>query len=249
MDRFTNTKAVVTGAAGGIGLAIAMAFAREGATVAMLDIDGDRLADAAKGLPKGRGVPIACDISNRADVFRAIDSFVQHHGDIQILVNNAIYFFYAPLVDTPEQEVDRMIDVGYKGALWTSQAVIPHMSANHDNSIIYLSSVAVSYAIKNSAVYTSIKGAVDALTRQQAVELAPQHIRVNAIAPGPIPTPGTQTIIDEKGWALRNARSPLGQLPQASDIADAAVYLASQEARRVTGITLRVDAGMAITGT
>lgn len=249
MDRLKGKTALVTGAAGGIGLAIAQAFAQEGAVVGLLDIDAHRVDEAAKQLPSGQGVAIACDISDRGAVFAAVDRFAQDHGGINILVNNAIYFFYDKLVGTPETEVDRMIEVGYKGSIWASQATIPHMPVGHNNSILYLSSVAVSYAIKHSAIYTSIKGAMDALTRQQAVELGPQGIRVNALAPGPIPTPGTRTIIDDEGWRIRSARSPLGRLPEVTDIAHAATFLVSDEARNITGITLKVDAGVSIAGT
>jgi NAD(P)-dependent dehydrogenase (short-subunit alcohol dehydrogenase family) len=103
-------------------------------------------------------------------------------------------------------------------------------------------------AIPNAGVYTSIKGAIDALTRQQAAELGPKGIRVNALAPGSVPTPGASAVIDDKGWESRAKKSVLGILPTAEDIGHAAVVLATDEARAITGITLLIDAGMTITG-
>lgn len=141
-----------------------------------------------------------------------------------------------------------MLDVGLKGTYWACQAATPHLRARGGGSIINLSSIAVSIAIPTASVYTSIKGAIDALTRQQAAELGRDRIRVNALAPGSVPTPGANSVIDEAGWESRANKSLLGRLPTADDIANAAVFLASDEARCITGITLKIDSGMTITG-
>ena len=141
-----------------------------------------------------------------------------------------------------------MIDVGLKGALWSSQAAIPHLIARGGGCVINLSSVAVSFAIRNAAVYSSIKGALDTLTRQQAVELGPHGIRVNALAPGPVSTPGANSVIDAAGWEARQARTPLRRLASAEDIAAAAVFLASEEGRNIAGVTLKIDGAITLTG-
>jgi NAD(P)-dependent dehydrogenase (short-subunit alcohol dehydrogenase family) len=186
MLELAGRTAFVTGAGGGLGLAMARAFAGEGAIVAMADINADVLNMAAASLPEGRGIPVICDVANRLGVKMAVDEFcASHGGGLDILVNNAVRFYYAPLVDMPEDEIDLMLSVGLKGAYWCLQAATPHLIERRGN-VINLSSVAVSFAIRNAAVYTSIKGAIDALTRQQAVELGEHGVRVNAIAPGPV---------------------------------------------------------------
>lgn len=249
MNRLKDKKAVVIGAGSGIGKAIAYAYAAEGATVAMLDINKELVSKAASDAPNKTARAYVCDVSNRSEVFKCIDDFARTEHGLDVLVNTAIYFNYAPLTDMDPDVIDRMLDVGLKGTLWGIQAATPYLIQSKSGSIINFSSVAVSYSIKNAAVYTSIKGAIDALTRQQAVELGARGVRVNAIAPGPIPTPGTNTIIDEKGWELRKSQSPLGRLAEVEDIAAAAVYLACDESRCVNGITLKVDSGITIKGT
>jgi NAD(P)-dependent dehydrogenase (short-subunit alcohol dehydrogenase family) len=106
----------------------------------------------------------------------------------------------------------------------------------------------VSFGITNAAVYSSIKGAVDAFTRQQAVELAPHGIRVNALAPGPVSTPGANSVIDAAGWEKRRTRTPLRRLATAEEIGAAAVYLASDDARSVAGVTLKIDGAITVVG-
>ena len=130
--------------------------------------------------------------------------------------------------------------------IWATQAATPHLVARGGGAIVNLSSVAVSFGIGRAGVYTSIKGALDAFTRQQAAELAPQGIRVNAVAPGPVSTPGSNTVIDVAGWEARRARTPLRRLATAEDVADAVVYLVSDQARSVAGVTLKVDGGITI---
>jgi NAD(P)-dependent dehydrogenase (short-subunit alcohol dehydrogenase family) len=247
VSRFTGKAALVTGAAGGIGRGVALALAREGATVAVLDIDGEgarRTAEEAGG----RGFAYTCDVADRAAVFATMEKFVAESGGLDILVNNAIHFQYAPLVETSEAAIHRMIDVGLKGVFWATQAATPHLIARGAGCIVNLSSAAVAFAIRNAAVYTAIKGAIDAFTRQQAVELGAHGIRVNAIAPGPVSTPGANSVIDAAGWEARLARTPLRRIATVEDIGAAVVYFASDDARSIGGITLKIDGAITIAG-
>jgi len=246
MARLAGKSALVTGAAGGIGKAIAQAFAAEGARVGMLDVNEALLAQACADVPGSQ--PLVCDIADRAAVRRAVDGHAKAAGGLDILVNNAAYFYYAPLVDMPEEQVDKMIDIGFKGALWSLQAATPHLAARGGGAVINLSSVAVSVAIRNAAVYSCIKGALDTLTRQQAVELGPLGIRVNALAPGPVVTPGASSVISAEGWEDRRQRTPTKRLAAGADIGAAAVFLASDEGASIAGVTLKIDGALTVVG-
>lgn len=248
MARLQGKVAFVTGAAGGIGRAIALAMAREGAVVGLADVNGALLKDTIEGAALPGLLGYELDVTDRKAVRAAIDRHAASAGGLDILVNNAVRFHYAPLADFPEDIASHMLDVGVKGVYWCFQAATPHLIARGGGSIINLSSIAVSMAIPNASVYTSIKGAVDALTRQQARELGAHGIRVNAVAPGSVPTPGANAIIDEAGWESRAGKSLLKRLPSAEEIADAAVFLASDAALSITGVTLKIDAGMTIAG-
>jgi NAD(P)-dependent dehydrogenase (short-subunit alcohol dehydrogenase family) len=246
MGRLQGKVAVVTGGAGGIGRAISEAYAREGARVGMLDNNADLLNQAAQQVPGAEA--LVCNVADRAAVLRAIDGYAKRMGGLDVLVNNAAYFHYGLLTEMPEDVVDKMIDVGLKGALWSLQAATPHLIARGGGAVINLSSVAVSIAIRHAAVYSSIKGALDTLTRQQAVELGGHGIRVNALAPGPVITPGASSVIDAQGWETRRQKTPLKRLPTGEEIAAAAVFLASDESMTVAGITLKVDGALTIGG-
>lgn len=246
--RLGGLNAFVTGGGGGIGLAIALHMAEAGATVAIGDVDASLLEKAQAEHPDAGLVAVECDVTDRQAVKRYVDDFAASQGGLAILVNNAVAFHYDLLENFDEDRAARMIDVGLKGALWTSQAAIPHLRASGSGVILNLSSIAVSMAIPKASVYTSIKGAIDALTRQQAAELGSDGIRVNAIAPGSVPTPGANSVIDEQGWKSRAAKTLLGRLPDAQDVARAAVFLASDDARCITGVTLKIDSGMTVAG-
>lgn len=236
-------RAFVTGAAGGIGEAIARRLAGQGYAVAMADVN-PQVAEVAAGIPGA--VPVLLDVTDRTGLQREIDAFAA--GGLDLMVNNAVMFHYARLTDTPAEVMDLMIDVGLKGALWGTRAATPHLIARGGGCILNLSSMAVFIAIRETPVYSAIKGALDAFTRQQAIELAPFGIRANALAPGTVPTPATNRRIDADGWQLRQGRSPLRRVVTADDIAEAAVFLASDAAASITGITLKVDAGATIAG-
>jgi len=248
LGRLSGKNAFVTGAGGGLGRAIAFAMAAEGAKVAIADINKDLLAEAMQAADGLDIVPVHCDVSNRADVFEKIDRFAADAGGLDILVNNAVVFHYALLTDFDPEMIDRMLNVGLKGTYWCLQAATPHLKARGGGSIINLSSITVSVSFPNASVYTSIKGAIDALTRQQAGELGAFGIRVNAVAPGSVPTPGSNSVINDDGWKSREQKSVIKRLPSTTDIGHAAVFLASDEALSITGVTLKIDAGMTVIG-
>ncbi|MGI3213135.1 SDR family NAD(P)-dependent oxidoreductase [Roseovarius tibetensis] len=248
MAHFDGMSAVVTGAGGGIGRGIALALAGEGAKVALFDINQDLLDEAVAEAGDLDVTAFRCDVADREAVTRTLDGFASQSGGLDILVNNAVAFHYAPLEVFPEAEVHKMLDVGLKGTYWAIQAATPHLKKSDRPSILNLSSIAVSMAIGNAGVYSSIKGAIDALTRQQAAELGPYGIRVNALAPGSVVTPGASSVITEQGWKERQAKTVLDRLPTIEDINRAAVFLCSQDARCITGITLKIDSGMTIKG-
>jgi NAD(P)-dependent dehydrogenase (short-subunit alcohol dehydrogenase family) len=226
--KLAGKAAFVTGGGAGIGAAIADALEREGAKVARVDISGK--------------TAYPCDVADRKAVFATMKRFVAEAGGLDILVNNAVYFHYARLVDMPEDKIHRMLDVGIKGVYWATQAATPHLIARGGGSIINLSSVAVSFGITNASVYTSIKGAIDALTRQQAVELAPHGIRVNAIAPGFFHSRLADTVI-EIVEPLIKERNPIPRVGAEGELKGVALFLASDASSYITGQTIIVDGG------
>jgi len=249
MNRLDRKVACITGAGRGIGAAIALALARAGAIVGMMDVDARALAEVAARAPGSDAVvPLVCDVADRQQVHQTVNRLAAQAGGLDIVVNNAVRFHYAPLVEMPEDAVHGMVDVGLKGVFWVTQAATPHLIARGGGCVVNLSSAAVAFGIRNAAVYTSIKGAIDAFTRQQAVELGAHGIRVNAIAPGPVETPGAATAIDAAGWEARRNRTPLLRLATADEIGAAVVFLASDDALSISGVTLRIDGGITVAG-
>lgn len=248
MERLKDRVALVTGAGRGIGRAIALALAAEGATVGVADINGDdarAVAAEADGLA-GRGVPLEIDVADRARVHACVQRLVDDFGHIDVVVNNAAWVRYEPITEVVEETVDRMLGVGLKAMIWTTQAAAPHMAARRRGTIVNIASPAAEIGVPGAAVYCAVKGGVAALTRQGATELGRQGIRVNCISPGPIPTPGANQVVDEAGWQARRERTPLGRLGTVEEIAAAAVFLASDESRFVNGDMIRVDGGLTV---
>lgn len=245
MQRLAGKVALVTGGGRGIGKAISLAFAREGAFVGVLDLKDEIAQQAVEAIEAagGRALGIAGNVARREDVFRAVDALNAASGGVTILVNNAMWNRYGPLEDQTEDMIGRMIDVGLKGVVWGYQAVLAPMEAAGGGSIINIGSPSSMLAMKHGIMYSGIKAAVLGMTRSGAAEFGPRNIRVNAIAPGSTPTEGANLVVTEEAWERRRARVPLGRLGRPEDIASAAVFLASDEASFITGDMLFVDGG------
>jgi NAD(P)-dependent dehydrogenase (short-subunit alcohol dehydrogenase family) len=241
--RLQGHVALVTGGGRGIGRAISDAYAREGAAVGVLDLKEEVAETAAEAIRRngGNAVALVGNVAVRDQVIAAAESLRQAYGPTTILVNNAMWNRYGPLEEQTEEVIGRMIDVGFKGVIWGYQAVLPQMREAGRGSIINIASPSAVLAMKHGIMYSAIKAAVAAATRSGAAEFGPFNVRVNAIAPGPTQTDGANLVVDEAAWERRRQRVPLGRLGQPEDIANAAVFLASDEASFISGDMIFVD--------
>lgn len=251
MGRLSGQVVLITGGGRGIGLATARAFAKEEAIVGIAEIDAVTAAAAAAEIELGGGSAraFAVDVGQREAVLDAAAKLAAEFGRLDTVVNNAMWIRYEPVSEVREESFDRMLAVGLKSLMWGAQAALLHMDATRGGAIVNLASPVADIGVKNAAVYSAVKGAVGALTRQFAVEFGSRKIRVNAVAPGAIPTPGARSVVDESGYEARRLRTPLARLGEAGEIAAAIVFLASPDALFITGEILHVDGGISIAGT
>jgi NAD(P)-dependent dehydrogenase (short-subunit alcohol dehydrogenase family) len=247
---------VVTGAAQGLGRGTAAAFLAEGANVILADINSDTVESAAAELDvdaTGAAVPARCNVS-REDDFRALVSrAVSQFGGIDHLVNNAGTITISPLVEIAEADWDRVIDVNLKGVFFGMKAVLPHMLERGSGSIVNIASQAGKRGNRFIAHYNASKAGVISLTQTAALEAAP-HVRVNCVCPGVINTELQEQEYDVVSKLTGKTREtiksewiagmPLGRLQEVDDVADAVLFLASDDARQTTGEALNVSGGM-----
>ena len=244
MRRLDGRVAIVTGAARGIGFAIAQRFAGEGAKVVVADLTEDAIRAAAAKIPAS--MPVAADVSLKADVTRLVEATVGSHGRIDVLVNNAGITHAADFLDLEEADFDRVLRVNLKSMFLCGQAVARHMVANGTKgAIVNLSSVNAVLAIANQVPYVVSKGGINQLTRVMALGLAPHGIRVNAIGPGTIATEMARQAVlgDEASRRKILSRTPLGRLGEPEEVAAVAAFLASDDASYLTGQTIYPDGG------
>ena len=248
--RFSGKTAIVTGAARGIGYAIAHRFLSEGAQVAIADIDDEKGEEVEKELSKlGDIIYISADVGERLDVHNLVASAVDAYGDIDILVNNAGIVLGGDFLEISEADFDEVMRVNLKGAFLCSQSVAKLMvkrvkDGGPAGCIINMSSVNAKLAIPNQIPYTVSKGGVRQLTNVLAQYLAPYGIRVNAIGPGSISTEMLETVVDDDDARERIlARTPLGRIGEPAEIAAIAAFLASEDSGYVTGQTIYADGG------
>ncbi|MEM3130956.1 MAG: SDR family oxidoreductase [Nitrososphaerota archaeon] len=250
MSKLEGQVAIVTGGARGIGFAIASRFAQEGAKVVIIDINADLLKEAERKIKeetKGEVLTFQGDVTSRERIKEIVDQVLEKFGKIDILVNNVGIHEGAPFWEETEESWLRQFKVNVLGVVIPSQIVVPHMMKRKKGKIIMMSSKAAVVGEPNHAAYSASKGAVLALTRAMAIELAPYNINVNAICPGPTYTDMLlKAIPDPKDREELRKFIPLGRFGDPKDIAGAALYLASSDSDWCTGQAISVDGGMSI---
>jgi 3-oxoacyl-[acyl-carrier protein] reductase len=246
--RLQDKVAIVTGAGSGIGRCIAETFAREGARVAVLDLNAEAAKEAAGTIGKA-AVAIRCDVTRKSDIDAAIKAALSAFGRIDCLVNNAgVTHVNKPVTDIDEAELERVIAVNLKGVFLFSQAMVPVFREGGGGVMINIGSTAGLRPRPGLSAYNATKGAVHLLTQTLAVELAPDKIRVCAIAPVATETPLLPSFLGNAPGQRQKfeATVPLGRLAQPQDIANAALFLASDEAAFITGNIVEVDGGRCV---
>jgi len=246
--RLANKVAFITGAGSGMGKNMAITFAREGAKVAVIDVNEDAAALVAASIG-ANALALRCDVSRKHDIEAALAATVEAFGKLDILVNNAgITHVNKPIGEIEESEFDRVFAVNVKGVFLLSQAVVPLMRKTGGGVIINIGSTAGLRPRPGLSAYNATKGAVHNLTKTLAVELAPDKIRVTAIAPVATETPLLPSFLGHSNEMKEKfiATVPLGRLALPQDIADTALFLASDEAQFLTGNIVEVDGGRCV---
>ena len=248
--RLKDKIAVVTGAAGGIGRAVAERFAAEGAKVVICDVDDARGQATANSIGKGV-LYVHADTGSKKDADALIDAAVKAHGRLDILVNNAGIVHSAEFLDLKEEDFDRVLRVNLKGYFLCGQAAARQMvkqdrgaAAKQGGAIVNMSSVNAVLAIPQIAPYVVSKGGVNQLTNVMALALAPHKIRVNGVGPGSIATEMLkQVMVDDAARRRIMSRTPMGRAGDPAEVASVALFLASDDASYITGQTVYPDGG------
>jgi len=247
MSKLAGKVAVVTGASKGIGAGIATALAAEGAAVVVNYASSKSGADAVvERINKagGKAIAVKADVSKAEDAQALIDAAVKEFGRLDVLVNNSGVYEFAPLEAITPEHFHRHFDINVLGLLLTTKAASKHLGEGA--SVINIGSIVSRLTMPETAVYTATKGAVDAITGVLSRELGPRGIRVNSINPGMVETEGSREIgvIGSDFQHAIVAQTPLGRIGQPDDIADIAVFLATDASRYMTGELLKVAGGL-----
>jgi len=244
MNRFNEKTVLVTGAASGIGLSAARRFLDEGARVVMLDIDGDKLKKAASGLPQDRVLVQVGDTADKDTATSAVKAAIDRFGGLHILINNAGMATESDITQTSEEDFNRVMAVNVGGYYHMAKAAMPELIKVR-GSIVMTSSVSGLGGDWNMFAYNTSKGAVSNMVRAMAMDMAKHGVRVNAVNPSFTKTGMTEDMVNDPELVAKfNERMPLGAPEDPDGVAAAMAFLASEDARLITGVNLPVDAGL-----
>ncbi|WP_127506103.1 SDR family NAD(P)-dependent oxidoreductase [Paenibacillus humicus] len=246
MDRLKGKVAIITGAAGGMGKADALLFAKEGAKVVITDLQEEKIQEVVKEIETlgGEAIGLKHNVASEEDWVSVVDAAIAKFGQINILVNNAGISDAVPFLDQTVERWERTMTVNVTSIFLGQKYVIPHMIEAGGGSIVNISSIAGLTGGSGAGPYTASKGAVRMLTKATAVDYAKHNIRANSIHPGYIETPMTVDLMKDEQmvqWFLM--QTPLPRLGKPEDIAQGVLFLASDESSYITGVELPIDGG------
>mgnify|MGYP003323905070 CR=1 FL=1 len=250
MERLTGKVVVITGGADGIGYSISCAMAAEGASLVIGDINktkGEKVVNEIR--QSGFNATFClCDVSSASDVQGLVDKAISHHGKIDVIINNAaIAIGGMPIHEMTFEQWDKLTAINLNSVFYGCKAALPHMIKANKGVIINMASAQAHVGLDGWSAYAACKGAILSMTRQMAVEFGKHSIRVNSISPGTIETPMNQQVIGEVGQHLAATwvkMHPIGRIGKPEEVAEAAIYLASDLAGFTTGMDLKVDGGL-----
>jgi NAD(P)-dependent dehydrogenase (short-subunit alcohol dehydrogenase family) len=248
--RFAGRPILISGAGRGLGEGIARHLASEGAVVGVADVNGDTARDVTAAISDAGGKAFAyeADLGRRQAFFDVAERFAHDAGPLRAVINNASVLVYEPIEQVTEDTLDRMLSAGLKSVFWGVQAFLAHRDEAATGNILNYSSPVAYRGRPNTGAYTTIKAGIAGLTKVLAGELGPRGIRVNAIAPGSVPTPATEGFVTPEQYEQRAKNIPLRRNGTPEDVAHAAAFLLSDEAAFINGAMLAIDGGIIAAG-
>ena len=248
--RFKGQPILISGAGRGLGEGIAKQLASEGAVVGVADINGQSAHEVTRAINDagGRARAYEADLGRRQAFFDVAKEFARDEGPLRAVINNASVLVYEPIEQVTEETLDKMLSAGLKSVFWGVQAFLAHRDDNAPGNILNYSSPVAYRGRPNTGAYTTIKAGIAGLTKVLAGELGPRGIRVNAIAPGSVPTPATEGFVTPEQYAERARHIPLRRNGTVEDVARAVSFLLSDEAAFINGAMLAVDGGIIAAG-